>query len=47
MKEKLISEIQSYNPFNEQETADKNLILRLLGSGEDLSVRSARTGNRC
>ena len=41
MKEKLISEIQSYNPFNEQETADKNLILRLLGSGEDLSVRSA------
>ena len=41
MKEKLISEIRSYNPFNEQETADKNLILRLLGSGEDLSVRSA------
>ena len=41
MKEKLISEIRSYVPFNEQEAADRELILKLLDSEEDLSVRSA------
>jgi len=40
MKEKLISQIRSYVPFNEQETADRELILTLLDSGGDLSVRS-------
>ena len=44
MKEKLISEIRSYVPFNEQEAADRELILKLLDSEEDLS-ESLRAGN--
>ena len=40
MNEQLIRQIQNYTPFNEQEAADKALILELLASNRDLSLRS-------
>lgn len=39
MKEKLIEQIKAFVPFNEQEEADKAMFLKLLDSGDDLSVR--------
>ena len=39
MKEKLIQQIQHYQPYNEQETADKALMLKLLTEDADLSRR--------
>ena len=41
MREKLIREIVSYVPYNEQEQADRELMLKLLREGEDLSLRSS------
>ena len=40
MNEQLIRQIQNYTPFNEQEATDKALILQLLASNRDLSLRS-------
>lgn len=40
MKEKVIRQIESYVPFNEQETADKALILKILEDGGNLTLRS-------
>ena len=41
MKEKLISEIRGYVPVNEQEQSDRELILKLLETHEDLTLRSS------
>ena len=39
MKEKLIHQIENYVPFNEQESADKATILKLLKNDTDISRR--------
>ena len=39
MKQKLISQIENYVPWNEQESTDRTLMLQLLKAGGDLSVR--------
>ncbi len=41
MKETLIREIENYEPFNAQEAADRQLMLKLLDSSEDLSLRDS------
>lgn len=39
MKEKLIQKIREFRPFNEQEAADKALMLKLLAEDTDISRR--------
>ena len=39
MKEKLIQKIKEFRPYNEQESADKATLLRLLGEDDDISRR--------
>ncbi len=39
MNEKLIEQISSYKPFNAQEEADKALLLKLLDTDADLTLR--------
>jgi len=41
VREKLIKEIENYQPYNEQEAADRELMLKLLAGQEDLSHRSS------
>ena len=38
MKEKLMAQIQRYNPVNEQENTDKQTLMDLLNRAEDISV---------
>ena len=45
MKEKLMAQIQRYNPVNEQEETDKKTLLDLLNRAEDISVRGNLTGH--
>ena len=40
MKEKLIREIENYQPVNPQEATDRELMLKLLEGSEDLTLRS-------
>ena len=41
----LIEQIQAYEPFNEQERADKALLLGALLSGEDFFTRDNQTAH--
>ena len=41
MKEKLFLQIQNFHPFNEQETTDKAIILKLLSESGDISKRDS------
>ena len=41
MKEKLIQQIADYSPVNEQEETDRLTLLKLLQSGEDISIRES------
>ena len=41
MKEILIRAIETYEPFNAQEATDRQLMLKLLDSSEDLSLRDS------
>lgn len=45
MKEKLIRQIENFLPYNEQEAADKELLLKWLQSGEDISGRDNLTAH--
>ena len=45
MKEKLLAQIQRYNPVNEQENTDKQTLMDLLNRAEDISVRENLTGH--
>lgn len=45
MKEKLISQITSYIPANEQEETDKQTLLRWLEAGTDISIRENLVGH--
>lgn len=41
----LIADIESYTPYNDQETADKALLLQWLRSGEDILTRGNLTAH--
>lgn len=41
MREKLINQLENYIPFNEQEERDKELILHLLKTEQDVFLRSS------
>ena len=43
--QKLIQSIQSYIPFNEQEENDKNVMLNLLKTQDNLLTRDNRTAH--
>ena len=43
--EQLIADIEAYTPYNEQETADKTLLLRWLRSGENILTRDNLTAH--
>ena len=45
MKEKLMAQIQRYNPVNEQEETHKETLMDLLNRAEDISVRENLTGH--